>query len=314
MNAPKVFFTWDIHYRCRYNCTYCFLRHETETSSIPARILPVDELYRVWRGLYERYGSARISVTGGEPFDYPGFMDLAARLAEFDTFEFSTNLDWDAREFSAKVPAGAAKINPSFHPDHASLSEFLDKCLHLREKGYGLDCATVFAYPPNFEALKAHKAECVRRGVNLVVFPFRGPYQGREYPKAYTESERAALRELGAGAAEEVNAGLAKSHSLDSGPRERLQDRVCAMGTRYAKIVPNGDAFRCCAAVWTPAKTWPNWGPLGNIYDGTFRFDDAPRPCAIHEDGECRCHKAMVVGREADWRKHWPLGEEAARP
>ena len=73
--APNhVFFTWDIHYACNYNCTYC---------NTPKRVQPADmwtfrerkrvvypglrRWLEVWSKIHDLYGSSEIHITGGEP-------------------------------------------------------------------------------------------------------------------------------------------------------------------------------------------------------------------------------------------------------
>jgi len=45
-------------------------------------------------------------------------------------------------------------------------------------------------------------------------------------------------------------------------------------------------------------------GSLGNLIDRTFRLYDAPRSCETPLSGDCVCYKAMIVGKEPDWKKH----------
>jgi tetratricopeptide (TPR) repeat protein len=66
------------------------------------------------------------------------------------------------------------------------------------------------------------------------------------------------------------------------------------MGYRYAKIHPNGNAYRCCII--------QDDGYLGNLLDGTFSFHDAPAPCTY---SQCSCWAAMILGEEDRWGGHW---------
>jgi len=299
---PKIFFTWDIQYECNYNCAYCFLHNEKETTNIKTRILGVREWVKIWENILERYGKAHISVTGGEPFSYPNFIELLSELTRYHTFEFSTNFSLDAGPFMAKIKNNTVRINPSFHPEYPSVEEFLSKYLLLRDAGYSMGVVTIVGYPPMLDKIGEYKKVFEAHNIGVVIFPFRGPHAGGTYPDAYTREERGLLKKLGAGISSGINEEINQKYNID-GKAESDRDKPCFMGTRYAKIVPNGDAFRCCAAVWTPEKTWESWGHIGNIIDGTFSFEKEPQPCKTK--GECRCFKAMVSGKEESWKRHW---------
>lgn len=301
-----VFFTWDIHYKCDYHCTYCFLHFEQDTANIKAVYLKLQDWFDIWQDIYARYGSCHIHVTGGEPFTYPGFIGLISELSKIHTFEFSTNFSFDIEKFAAKIRPDRVKVSPSFHPEFISADTFISKYLQLKDKGYLLGGVTVVGYPPLLEDLVKYRQVFYKAGIELIVYPYRGTYQNRTLPKEYNQRERELLALMGA--EEKVSKELMDSYSAVGASNENLslrqtQEKICGMGSRYAKISPNGEAFRCCAAVWNPAKTWSNWGGLGNIVDNTFALLDGPEPCAHSAD--CVCYKAMIVGEENKWQRHW---------
>jgi len=301
-----VYFTWDIHYACDYHCTYCFLHFEKDTAAIKAIYLKPQEWVDIWQGVYEKYGPCHIHVTGGEPFTYPGFIDLVSELSKIHTFEFSTNFSFDVDKFTAKIRPDRVKLSPSFHPEFVSADVFISKYLDLKDKGYLLGVVTVVGYPPLLEELVKYRQIFYKAGIELIVYPYRGPYQNRTLPKEYNKQEKELLALMGA--EKKVSKELMDSYTLAGESNEnpslrQPQEKVCGMGSRYAKILPDGEAFRCCAAVWNPGKTWENWGGLGNITNRTFALLDSPKPCTHSAD--CVCYKAMIVGEEKDWQRHW---------
>jgi MoaA/NifB/PqqE/SkfB family radical SAM enzyme len=304
MQKTEIFFTWDIQYECNYNCTYCFLKFEPETTSIVTNRKPAEFWINKWIEIFNKHGRAGISITGGEPFVYPGFMDMIASLTKYHSFEFSTNMSWDEKEFAQKIDKDAVRINPSFHPDFITLEAFLEKYLYLKNKGYALGAVTIVGYPPMLDQLDRCKLEFEKHDIGTVIFPYRGPYLGKKYPESYSEEEKETLRKLGLRLAAAVNKDLSERYNLTE-KKENRQEKLCSMGAKYGKIVPNGDVFRCCAAVWTPQKTWTNWGYIGNIIDGSFSFYNTPMPCKTPLAGDCVCYKAMIVGEEDNWHKHW---------
>jgi MoaA/NifB/PqqE/SkfB family radical SAM enzyme len=294
MFPANVFFTWDIHYSCNYNCTYCFLNFEPETKNIKAAYLSKDRWVKIWRDIYVRYGSCHIAITGGEPFIYPDFTDLIQELSEMHSFEFSTNLSWDVNNFMQKVSPDKAIINSSFHHEFVKIEDFLNKLALLKKNNYRVSI-TVVAYPPLLNEIADYKSKFEKEGFHLIVYPYRGPYLERKFPEGYTQAERNLLKELGSSEAAEVNKEL--FDTLVNKLKKNNPVKLCRMGQRYSKIVPSGEAYRCCPAVHK------DWGKLGNIVTGTFNLSNGPTPCLNFKN--CVCYRAMIVGEEDKWLGHW---------
>lgn len=291
----NVFFTWDIHYFCNYYCTYCFLHFEPETANIQASYLDPEEWIKIWEVIYKKYGHCQISITGGEPFIYPQFIDLIANLQDWHTFEFSTNLSWDIEQFIKKIRPDRVRVNSSFHQEFVEVDIFLKKLLQLRENNYQVS-VTVVAYPPFLEDISVYKSKFEEKGFNLTIFPYRGPYENKKYPEGYSDKEKALLKQLGSSIETEANKDLYAVWVENK--QERKPEAVCRMGQLYAKIVPDGRTYRCCAAVHK------DWGCLGNIVDSTFSLKSEPAMCLEHGKN-CVCFRAMILGEEDKWLKHW---------
>lgn len=310
---PGLFFTWDIQYQCNYRCCYCFLNFEKETQGARAACLKPEEWLRIWDGIYDRYGSAHIHITGGEPFAYPGFMRVMKGLGEKHSLAVSTNFSFDIDEFLSNANPDSIRIESSLHMEFVETRDFINKAKILRDNGY-LISVTVVAYPAMLSRIKEAKEIVANEGFKLILFPYRGPYKEKIFPGAYDGAERAALRELGLDIGENVSRNLEESYSSPINSPEVKEEelqKICRMGQWYAKIMPSGEAFRCCASVWDSSKPWENWGGLGNIVEGTFRLLDIPRRCKYFQN--CKCYKSMIVGEEERWRKHWktvPLERE----
>ncbi|MFH0790842.1 MAG: radical SAM protein, partial [Candidatus Omnitrophota bacterium] len=324
--TPKtIFFTWDIQYQCNYNCTYCFLHFEKSSSRIEAARLNTDEWLKIWEDIYNKYGECEIQVTGGEPFCYPDFINLISNLSKLHMFSFSTNLSWNVDEFINKVSPARAKIDTSFHHEFIKIRQFIEKFQKLKKNGY-LVSVTMVAYPGLLEKIYDFGKEFGDHGIKLVVYPYRGPYQDRNYPEGYTKEEAVLLQKLNLQVGENVSRKLNIKHlfnpeipavnpksSADVEENNSKQaaivlndpsvQKLCLMGHRYAKILPNGDAFRCCTAIWDETKGFDNWGSLGNLVNRTFQFYDEPRVCPSSDI--CACYKAMLVGEEKGWLKDW---------
>ncbi|MFA5163751.1 MAG: radical SAM protein [Patescibacteria group bacterium] len=287
----RVFFTWDIHYRCNYRCTYCNAPKPGQGGFIEARYLPIDKWLAIWGDIYERYGRCQIQLSGGEPFIYPGAMDLVIQLSKIHTLEFSTNFYWDIEPFIQNVSPDRARIGVSFHPEFADFGSFLDKALRLKRNGFEV-WVNYVAYPALLKDMPGYKLEIERAGMHFSILPFTGQFEGRVFPGGYTEREMMVINE-GYVAADEVNK---KTIDWNMGEQKnKTKGKLCRMGQMYGKIRPNGLVHRCCG---TPASE------LGNIIDGTFKLSEEPLAC---ESEQCPCWRCMLVSDEGQWSTHWVI-------
>ena len=321
--AERVFFTWDIMYECNYNCTYCFLNFEETKNHFKTVYLKPQEWLRIWKDIYNRYGQCHMQITGGEPFVYPEFIDLISGLAKMHSFSISTNLSWNVNEFIAKTQPEKIRIDAAFHPEFTNVDEFLNKLIKLKDSNY-MTSVTMVAYPPLLAKIKDLGKVFKLGGFDLILYPYRGPFQDRDFPMEYSEEELILLEELGLKLGRNVSKRLENRHLTtkfirdtddkknDIADSKQPQEspsiqkptyKACRMGQRYAKILPNGDAFRCCASVWDETKNWESWGELGNLAKQTFNLLERPGPCNFWEN--CLCYKSMVIGEEKRWLKEW---------
>ena len=302
--APNhVFFTWDIHYACNYNCTYC---------NTPKRVQPADmwtfrerkrvvypglrRWLEVWSKIHDLYGSSEIHITGGEPFIYPDFLELITELSKIHTLEIITNLAVDAKEIAAHVTPDRVRIGTTFHPEFADLRGFLEKHKALRAGGFET-WANYVLYPPLLAEVPNYKREFDALGIPFNLQPYLGWYNNKEYPMGYSDEELSFLKAC-YGSDDIVNK---KTMEWKIGsPKRDMRGQPCRMGQMYAKIYPTGDAYRCCAS---------GGAYIGNLIEGTFQLNSEPLPC----DGEhCHCWRGMLVSQEEGWKRHWVIPHKQA--
>ena len=159
--APgRVFLTWDIHYGCNYQCSYCNTpkpwdppgKGDKQRAKI---VYPhIDKLLAIWQDIYDKYGSCEVHITGGEPFIYPSFLKLIRFLSAIHTLEIITNLSSDVQDILENVTADRVRIGTTFHPEFVDLNEFLQKHLILRKNGFET-WANYVAYPPQMGKMGA---------------------------------------------------------------------------------------------------------------------------------------------------------------
>ncbi len=190
----KVFFTWDIQYACNYRCSYCIIFKSPQWDSFLSKKdrppIPAERWMEIWDDIYDKYGSAHIHCSGGEPFYYPRFIDILAHITKKHTMECDTNLSFPVDSFIGRVEKGRFRFAPSFHPEFAELEPYIEKCVKLRKAGYDLEGVNYICWPPHLKRIPEFKAAFNKIGVVLTLIPFRGRFEGKDYPDAYTPEER----------------------------------------------------------------------------------------------------------------------------
>lgn len=298
----RVFFTWDIHYGCNYQCTYCNTPKATDSADswdrdrMKVAYPSLERMIEIWRDIYERYGSSEIHITGGEPFVYPNFIELITQLSKIHTLEIITNLSSDVEKIIKSVTAERVRIGTTFHPEFADLKVFLKKHMMLRERGFET-WVNYVAYPPILQKMAQYKSEFDKLRISFNIQPYLGFYEGKEYPAGYTDSELIYLKQC----YDDDHIVNKKTIEWKTGSEHRnMKDGLCRMGQMYAKIYPVGDVYRCCAN--GSAK-------IGNLFDGSFELSNEPLPC---ECDHCFCWRCMLVAQENNWAQHWVIPQQTA--
>lgn len=287
----RVHWNWETFKSCNYRCRYC----PTYDNSAPYLRLPVERWREIWHRLFEKYGCGEIRFSGGEPTIYPDFMELVAALREEYTINITTNLSFDAERWIRRIKPGNVFLSASLHPDHTTPEDFLEKVRLLRRHGHHATVSYV-AYPPQLGSLRRTQEMFEAEKVIFKIIPFNGEHEGKRYPDAYSEEERALMRRAAAESAEPATAEMNKALQ-DFNLKEAAAPVLCRMGEMYAKIEPDGTVRRCCSL---------DVGVLGDIIDPDLRLYDEPRPC----EARCKCWKPMIPGRyEAKAKDLWHMPE-----
>lgn len=278
MSDPAIRVTWNIHWSCNFRCTYCFFDgHWTEYGKRNA-YLSVDQWMTHWDRLHERYGRAFVTINGGEPFAYPNFISLIARLSEKHwPINVTTNGSLHLDDFLRRVDHEKVSVSLSFHPQYNTLEESLAILKKLRAGGAQLGCFNFVAWPPFLADLPRYLAAVTAAGESLKVIPFVGEWMGKRYPDAYTAAEK---RLLG------MDAPAAGAGDwLES---KRHKGMPCRAGHKSALLLPDGKVTRC-GQIGDP-------GIFGSFLSEEFRLlEGASSPC----DAEfCPCDEWKVLPDE----------------
>lgn len=289
--APyRVFFTWGMHYQCNYRCSYCYAPKPekvdfNDNEKNRANYLSLKDWIRVWENIYNKYGTSRIRLDGGEPSVYPSFIELVAVISKLHILQINTNLSFDVDDFVKKISPERVCIDGSFHPEFVSLEVFLHKILTLRKHKFKI-VASCVAYPPFLDKINEYKLPFVNLNIPFIIHPFSGEFKGKSYPKAYELEEVSKIYSL-----DEASRLIM---SWRKGENKVTKGKLCRMGQMYGRIYPNGDTYRCCAE--------GGMFKIGNICNDNFQLLDEPLECSSED---CPCWKCMIVCEEERWTPQW---------
>lgn len=291
-NPPcKVSLSWNIHVACNYDCAYCWFHGHWDEFKAGNRYIQAAEWARHWERMNARYGPVKLDIAGGEPFTYPGFLEILDAVGKKNVVLISTNLSWGVERFIERIDPARVEIAASFHPQYAEAEAVLEKILRLRRAGFHANVSLV-AYPEYLDRLLEHADVFLSRGVSIDIQPFRGTWKGRAYPDAYTSAAKALLERLMSG-----------KHILDSYPdfpKEVRANRIetsplaieyqlgrkstrgvpCNAGVLYGRLQADGAVTRCAQG-----------GYVGNFFDENFRMGEEAEPCPFQH---CDCLNEVV--------------------
>lgn len=289
---PDVRLSWNIHLACNYRCPYCWsVNGGAEHAGGGVQLTP-DGWAAHWDRFNDRYGRAEIYIGGGEPFLYPGFAEIAARLSERNVVGVITNLHWDPALAARRLDPARVAFSASYHAAAAGPAEaFAEKICRLRRAGFNTT-ASIVAYPPDLPELPGRVDAFMARGIFPVVQPFRGAWRGGQYPGAYTRAERRLTDWLAGGGFLKHYPGLARpAGGPPGGPGDdfargymlaprRTRGLPCEAGRLYGRLQANGDMLRCSQG-----------GFVSNFFDKDFSMAGSAEPCPFRT---CECPNEVV--------------------
>ena len=273
----RVEYFWMIMGKCNYRCPYCvygtpdvhFDRRRVE------RYYTAEQWLSRWRRMHALYGEGNIILTGGEPTLYPGFADLTAELTELFWLAFDTNLSWELPQlqaFLARVKPSRLRVETSFHPHTAPTAPFIEKLAAVRDAGFGY-IARLVVYPDLLPRLDEFQEAFARRGLTFVANPFQGQYEGRKYPQAYTDEQKARIAAATVGIEASAENASHKEFVNQILARESPRGRLCRSGYQHVRIEDDGMVYRC------GEYSTKQWEPLGQFFDDALALWEQPRLC-----------------------------------
>jgi MoaA/NifB/PqqE/SkfB family radical SAM enzyme len=226
---------------------------------------PVD-VQRLCKVLGEYSKNWTVHLSGGEPFLYPGFIQICRELTKEFRIKVNTNLSLNAqvREFSSAInPDKVELIHATLHIEErerlGNLEDFIENVLLLKNRGFKIVVKFVL-HPTLIERFQRDCQYFDSRGIRLFPKPFQGVYCGKLYPKAYPDRVKDFFSNNASGSAfypfcfKGIN---------------------CSAGKSFMHIDSDGLITRCLDDSII----------LGDIYDG-FKLRDTATPCKSYR---CSC-------------------------
>ena len=249
---------WSLMTTCNFRCAYCFHSDRSLGAKInpPA---PVEQLVEFFDD--SGFALAPASHRRANRFTIPNFLELCEQLTKRHVISINSNVD------SPKVLKFVERINPdrvdfvncAVHLQQRTqrkrLPQFIDHVTALRTSGFDAFVTSVM-YPDVFPLFLAHWDLLASKGVMPWPKAFRGDYDGKRYPDAYTDEERALIVDY----SKRAEAFYSDQFSLrDDRPtidpvidREvflsgipQFRGRQCTAGHDLVRIDGKGNIYRC---------------------------------------------------------------------
>jgi MoaA/NifB/PqqE/SkfB family radical SAM enzyme len=254
MREPASNLIWNMTRKCNFRCEYCYFPHDNtpveQTLPVERILAFLDATGREWT----------VGMTGGEPFIYPGFVDICAALTANHRIGVDTNLSVSSRvrEFARRIdPARVQDLYVALHIKERErvrgVAAFIDNARLLMDSGFRV--IVNYVVHPDLEGrFHADREFFAGHGIAITPRPFRGEHGGRRYPEAYGDRARAIF-------ADHPEQGRKVAFNFMGVP--------CHAGRTLLRMDEDGTVYRCPGD-----KT-----VLGNMLD-EVRLLKGAQPCA----------------------------------
>ncbi|MEM8711017.1 MAG: radical SAM protein [Planctomycetota bacterium] len=184
---------------CNYRCSYCYLDHDGRNAK------KEDAAFKKWDRIVDRVAEIPRPLflaigTEGEPLTIKPFWDTLRRLSKHDHvkgFWFPTNMSRDIKKLSEGMDVSKLGLTASLHPSEfknhdKDFDAFLSRCEWVIEQG-GDVVINFILTPGQFDLFPAYRWIARQRGIPMTANVFKGEWQGKTYPAAYTEEDHARI-------------------------------------------------------------------------------------------------------------------------
>lgn len=281
--TKRVVFAWDMHYSCNFHCSYCFYTvagWEELAKKNTYKTAP--EWTDIWKRIFDRYGRCQLRITAGEPFTYPGFVDVIEAVSRFHDMQITSNCSMTEtmNNFSMRIDPKRVELDCTFHPLKLDFEIFLKNVLMLKRHGFTANVCYL-AHPPQMPRMEDFKRKFKNHGIRMNMAIFWGQYKGKNYPHDYTDEEKSSIK---------------KAIGYETGPETvglepiPINGKICGAGQRYAVIQADGRVYRCGQLCHEDKS-------IGSIFNPEFELLKSGMPCTVDF---CRCKEYQSAWEDKD--------------
>ncbi len=243
---------------CNYHCPYC--QYEEQKGHFFQG--PIGRWHEAFKN---SFGNQHLVFYfgHGEPMVGKAWFDVVNMIGDEPNWEMRciSNLSVSLNRllFSRVAREGRLNINASFHPTETSIECFLKKLWQCRDAG--IEAPVVYTmYPPFFERFHEDVMKFTEHKFLVHVRRFRGEYEGKMYPEAYTHSE---INELA-----RYCDDITIKYMLSDEPTD---GKPSWTGTDFCLVDKDGNVGYC--------DDYPtNRFAFGNVFEGNVALNQRPEP------------------------------------
>ncbi|MFQ5786376.1 MAG: GDSL-type esterase/lipase family protein [Thermodesulfobacteriota bacterium] len=246
---------------CNYKCPYCYVPSSVNTDNDMQH--SISEWKDVFENSFGKHQHITLYLSYGEPTVVKQFIELLEMVGENPNWEVmvTSNLSTDFKRISRLkiVQDSRMNINASFHPTETSINNFLDKLDYLRS--IGIECPVVYTMYPgkNLKMFESYFERFRKNNYLVHIRRFRGYYQKKKFPEAYTHDEVKRFIKYMDKAS--ISYMLTNKSSLN---------HLTFLGVHHIQVDTDGTVELC--------DEYPGDRDLGNVFDGTADLYDLPQP------------------------------------
>jgi len=248
---------WSLLDTCNFRCTYCFRSPEVLSAKVQ-----VHASAEKWAEGFDATGKTwLLHITGGEPSIYPAFIDLCRNLSRNHYLSINSNLSGNCiEEFAETIdPQRVHYINAALHyverEKRKSFDLFVERANNLRRRGFHV-MISVLMSPDVIRLYPEISGRLASHGLAGVPKVMRGKnWNGRKYPAAYSDEERALFLRYLADAQRSyapLMAEMEEPATIDIFADGRFVNGIpsykgkrCAAGHNFVMIDPKGNVRWC---------------------------------------------------------------------
>src|SRR3989344_50995 len=243
--------------RCNLGCSYCLnnLKGSKEFNRVKFKEISGKEWVKALNKIESR-PEVPVTLSGGEPFLHPDFVEIINNLKPGLNIDILTNLQWPEsfmerfiREVNPKRlrrDSKYASIRVSYHPAQMDARKLAENVKKLQDAGFSIGVWGIL-YPgsDHLSAINQMQFICKDYGIDFRIKEYTGEYGGELYGD-YSKYKNSILQGS-------TNNVLCKTSELIIGP--------------------NGNVYRCHRDLYAEEN------PVGNINDDEFQISEEFRRC-----------------------------------